>query len=61
LRKILTFLTLIADDLLLLIGVVFLTYGVFKIYIPAGYITLGLLLIGLAFFIAQKRVRGGDR
>jgi predicted tellurium resistance membrane protein TerC len=41
-------------DILLIIGIVLLTIGVFKIFIPAGYITLGICFITFAFFIAKK-------
>lgn len=42
------------DDILLIIGIVLLAIGVFKIYVPAGYITLGICFIAFAFFIAKK-------
>jgi uncharacterized membrane protein YiaA len=42
------------DDILLIIGIVLLAIGVFNIYIPAGYITLGICFIAFAFFIAKK-------
>jgi len=44
----------ILDDMLLIIGVILLAIGVFKIYIPAGYIVLGICFIAFAFFIAKK-------
>ena len=44
----------IADDILLIIGIILLSEGVFKIYNPAGYITLGICFIAFAFFIAKK-------
>jgi uncharacterized membrane protein SirB2 len=42
------------DDILLVVGVILLTIGVFKIFIPAGYILLGICFIAFAFFIAKK-------
>lgn len=44
------------DDLLLVIGLVLFSIGVFKIYIPAGYIALGICFIAFAFFYAKKEV-----
>lgn len=44
----------IIDDILLVVGVTLLSIGVFKIYIPGGYITLGICMIAFAFFIAKK-------
>lgn len=43
------------DDILLLSGVTLLSIGVFKIYIPAGFISLGVCLIAFAFFYASSR------
>ncbi|MCD3234317.1 hypothetical protein G8V06_09460 [Clostridium botulinum D/C] len=43
-----------SDDILLSLGVILLSIGVFLIYIPAGFITLGICLIAFAFFIAKK-------
>jgi len=42
------------DDIFLVIGIVLLAIGVFKIFIPAGYITLGICCIAFAFFIAKE-------
>jgi uncharacterized membrane protein SirB2 len=42
------------DDFLLIIGIILLATGTFKIFIPAGYITLGICFIAFAFFIAKK-------
>ena len=44
----------LADDILLIIGIILLSVGVFKIFIPAGYIILGICFIAFAFFIAKK-------
>lgn len=44
----------IAEDILLIIGIILLSTGVFKIFIPAGYIVLGICFIAFAFFIAKK-------
>ena len=38
-------------EALLLVGGASLVYGVFRIYVPAGYIVLGLALISLAYLI----------
>lgn len=48
------------DAIFMLPGMVFIVIGVFLIYIPAGFIVLGVCLIVLAFFIAAKYSRGGD-
>ncbi|MDD3035598.1 MAG: hypothetical protein PHO93_01635 [Candidatus Saccharimonadaceae bacterium] len=42
------------DVIFLIPGMAFISWGVSKIYIPAGIITIGVCLIALAFFIAQK-------
>lgn len=42
------------DDIFLLIGTLFLSYGVFMIWIPLGFIVLGLCFIGFAYLIAKK-------
>jgi hypothetical protein len=42
------------DDILLIMGIIFLSIGVFKIFIPAGYIVLGICFVAFAFFIARK-------
>lgn len=47
------------DVLFLLPGMAFLIIGVFFIYAPAGFISLGMCLIALAFFVAAKFQRGG--
>jgi len=44
----------IMDDILLVIGCILLSIGVFKIFIPAGYIVLGICFMAFAFFIAKK-------
>ena len=49
------------DVLFLFIGMAFLSIGVFKIYVPAGYITIGVCLTAVAFFIAKKQAGGGDK
>jgi hypothetical protein len=43
-----------ADDIFLIIGIILLSKGFFIIYIPAGYITLGICLITFAYLIAKK-------
>lgn len=35
----------ILDDLLFIAGVILISIGVYQIYIPAGYVVLGILLI----------------
>lgn len=54
LKKILVFFLKLSDDILFAIGMVLLSIGVFKIFIPAGYITLGICFIIFAFLIAVK-------
>lgn len=49
-------LSMILDDIFFIIGVALLAVGVFKIFIPAGYIILGICFIAFAFFIAKSRV-----
>lgn len=44
------------DDIFLAAGIGLLAYGIFLIYVPAGYITLGICFLALAFFIAKKGV-----
>lgn len=46
---------LIIDDLLLVAGITCITRGVFLIYVPAGYIVLGLCLFGMAYLIAYRK------
>src|SRR5690554_6882137 len=46
---------LILDDLLLVAGITCITRGVFLIYVPAGYIVLGLCLFGMAYLIAHRK------
>lgn len=36
------------DDLLLLTGILLISYGTYQIYVPAGYIMLGICLVALA-------------
>jgi hypothetical protein len=47
------------DVILLSTGMVFLILGVFLIYIPAGFITIGLYFVAMAFLIAKKRATRG--
>lgn len=46
---------LISDDILLIAGIVCVARGVFMIYVPAGYIVLGLCLFGLAYLVAHRK------
>ena len=55
LKKLHKAITLIADDVLLLVGVFFIARGVFAIYVPAGYIVLGISFLGLAYMLAQRK------
>ena len=54
LKKYFKIITKCIDDILLIIGIILLSIGVFKIFIPAGYIVLGICFIAFAFFIARK-------
>jgi hypothetical protein len=50
------------DDILFALGVIFLSLGGFMIYIPAGFITLGVCCIAYAFIFARAATaRGGGR
>lgn len=42
------------DDIFLIIGFTLMSTGVFKMYIPAGYIVLGICFIAFAFFIVKR-------
>ena len=54
-QKIIKTISLIADDVLLLVGVFLLSYGVFQIFVPAGYITLGICFISIAYLMAKRK------
>ncbi len=54
-KKTINFIRLIADDVLLLVGVLFISYGVFTIYVPAGHITLGISCISVAYLMAKRK------
>jgi hypothetical protein len=43
------------DDILLFIGMILISIGVFKIYIPAGFILSGICFLALAYFYAKRR------
>ena len=43
------------DDIFLTIGMSLLSYGVFMIYVPAGFIVLGACFIAFAYFFAKRR------
>ena len=43
------------DDILLAIGMTLVSYGVFMIYTPAGFIILGACFIAFAYFYAKRR------
>ena len=53
-KNILKRLTEWLDAIFLVPGMAFISWGISEIYIPAGIITIGVCLIALAFFIAQK-------
>lgn len=55
LKKIHKTITLIADDVLLLLGVFFISFGVFAIYVPAGYITIGISFLSIAYMLAKRK------
>jgi hypothetical protein len=44
------------DVVFLIFGFICISIGAFIIYIPAGWITLGLCFLALAFFIGKKQV-----
>lgn len=48
------------DLVLLLAGMVLIAWGVFLIYVPAGYIISGFCCIANALLIAKKQVGGGS-
>jgi len=54
LKKCLNLISKCTEDILLIIGIILLDIGTFKICAPAGYITLGICCIAFAFFIARK-------
>ncbi|MFC4389134.1 hypothetical protein ACFOZ1_15235 [Gracilibacillus marinus] len=54
-RKLLTKILLVTDDIFLMIGMLLVSFGFFKIYEPLGYIVSGLCFIALAYFFAQRR------
>lgn len=57
-NNIFNILSMALDDIFLIIGISLLAVGVFKIFIPAGYIILGICFIAFAFFIAKKKGAG---
>lgn len=44
----------VMDDIFFGVGIGFIFYGVFLIFPPAGYIVLGLMMIGIGFLAARK-------
>lgn len=42
------------DSLLLIPGTIFVSYGIFLIYVPAGFIAIGTFLIAIALIVAKK-------
>ncbi|WP_067725356.1 hypothetical protein [Oceanobacillus damuensis] len=53
--KVLSKINLFIDDFSLLIGMWLISFGVFKIYVPAGYIVSGIFFIIFAFFYVQTK------
>lgn len=47
------------DAVFLLPGMTLVTYGVFQLLRPAGFITAGMCCIVLAFFVAAKQAGDG--
>ncbi|HEX2986089.1 MAG TPA: hypothetical protein VHO71_04665 [Caproiciproducens sp.] len=45
------------DVIFLFAGILCLAIGTFLIYIPAGWISLGVCFIALAFFIGRKQAQ----
>jgi len=43
------------DDILFLLGVIFLSLSGFMIYTPIGYLTLGICCMAYAFIIAKSK------
>lgn len=54
-QKIVKMLSIIVDDALLILGIVLIAYGMFLIYVPAGFITLGAFSILLAYLAAKRK------
>ncbi|SEJ60184.1 hypothetical protein SAMN05660742_111119 [Propionispira arboris] len=42
------------DAILLLLGMAFINIGVFLVNIPAGFISIGICFVLLAFIVAKK-------
>lgn len=53
--KFIKFIRAILDDILMAVGVGFLFYGIYQIYVPASYIVLGVFFLALAFLTAKGR------
>lgn len=47
------------DDIFFTAGVGFISAGGFMIYVPAGFIILGICCIAYAFIFARITVKGG--
>lgn len=54
LKKLAIIFSKLLDDILFIAGFILLSIGAFKIFIPLGYIVLGICLIAFAFFIAKS-------
>lgn len=52
-------LTKYIDDLLFVLGVVFLALGGFLVYVPVGFFILGVCCMAYAFIYAKSAVRRG--
>jgi hypothetical protein len=48
------------DDISFLLGAFFITLGGFLIYIPIGFLILGVAFVAYAFIFAQSIKGGGD-
>ncbi len=55
LKKALSKIHLFIDDIFLFFGMTLISFGVFQIYNPAGYIVSGLCFIAFAYFFAKRR------
>ena len=60
-RAIVMALAAVLDILFLIFGMGLVAYGISLIYMPAGYITAGLCLSALAFFVGKKQAQTRGR
>jgi len=52
-KRVLAALALLARDGAGIVGVLLIAYGAWRIYAPAGFITLGVLLVATSFLLAR--------